>query len=106
MSILARYLGDQRASYNQYLTFVLRIGEERPRASILDVVLEGAGQRISSAIFGQGNPVPGTENQEYRFRLNENLNYQWTPRLKAQDFIAILSNLTAIKIRATYSAEG
>ncbi|KAJ8300900.1 hypothetical protein KUTeg_022419 [Tegillarca granosa] len=50
----ARYLGDQRFSYNRFLTFDLRIGEDDSRASVLDIVIEGEGQRISSAIFTQG----------------------------------------------------
>lgn len=102
----ARYLGDQRLSYNQFLTFDLRTGEEEGRASVVDIVLEGSGQRVSSAIFTQGNKMPGIESHNYKFRLNEHPNYQWTPRINSQDFITILANLTAIKIRATYSSGG
>ncbi|XP_071154854.1 laminin subunit gamma-1-like [Mytilus edulis] len=102
----ARYLGNQRLSYNQFLSFDLRTGEEEGRASVVDIVLEGSGQKVSSAIFTQGNKMPGIETHNYKFRLNEHPNYQWTPRINAQDFLTILSNLTAIKIRATYSNGG
>ena len=102
----ARYLGDQRFSYNQYLTYKLRIGEEQAAASILDIIIEGAGQRISAPFYSQGNPRPGLEVQEYKFRLNEHSNYQWYPQLKAETFISILANITAIKIRATYNPDG
>ncbi|OWF54908.1 laminin subunit gamma-1-like [Mizuhopecten yessoensis] len=102
----ARYLGDQRFSFNHYLTFDLRIGQERPRPLAVDIVLEGSGQRISTAIYTQSNPMPSIQSQTYRFRLHQHPNYQWTPRLQPRDFIAILSNLTAIKIRATYSDGG
>lgn len=103
---VARYLGNQRLSYNQFLSFDLRTGEEEGRASVVDIVLEGSGQKVSSAIFTQGNKMPGIESHNYKFRLNEHQNYQWSPRINAQDFLTILSNLTAIKIRATYSNGG
>ena len=93
-------------SYNQFLSFDLRIGEEDGRASVVDIVLEGAGQRVSSAIFTQSNRMPSIETHNFKFRLHEHPNYQWTPRINAQDFMTILSNLTAIKIRATYNNQG
>ncbi|XP_067003262.1 laminin subunit gamma-1 [Anabrus simplex] len=101
-----RFLGDQRASYNQDLTFKLRIGESGPVASVEDVVLEGAGLSITQAIFGQRNPLPSVVSQEFRFRLHENPKYGWQPRLSARDFISVLANLTAIRIRGTYVPEG
>nr|KAG5699979.1 hypothetical protein BaRGS_001798 [Batillaria attramentaria] len=101
-----RYLGDQRFSYNQFLTFELQIGEETARPSVVDIVIEGSGQSIATHIFAQSNPVPGVQPQYYAFRLHEDPDYQWSPRLKAQDFISILSNVTAVKIRATYSPDG
>ncbi|XP_077506239.1 laminin subunit gamma-1 isoform X2 [Amblyomma americanum] len=101
-----RYLGDQRASYNQNLTFTLRIGEEGPKSSVEDIVLEGAHGSVSQHIFGQGNGMPSIRNQEYRFRLHEDPRYGWNPTLSSREFISILSNLTAIRIRATYVARG
>ncbi|GIY97709.1 laminin subunit gamma-1, partial [Caerostris extrusa] len=102
----ARYLGDQRTAYNQFLSFTLRIGEEGPQATLEDIVLEGNGLSVSLPIFGQGNPLPATFNQEYKFRLHEHSAYGWNPRLTPRDFISILSNLTALKIKATYTPEG
>jgi len=55
-----RFLGDQRASYNQDLTFKLRIGENGPSPTVEDIVLEGSGLSITQAIFGQLNPLPST----------------------------------------------
>nr|CAD7454512.1 unnamed protein product [Timema tahoe] len=101
-----KFLGDQRASYNQELEFKLRIGESGPGATVEDVVLEGAGLSITQAIFGQGNPLPSGVTQKYKFRLHEHPDYGWQPRLSSRDFISVLTNLTAIKIRATYTPEG
>lgn len=54
-----RFLGDQRASYNQDLSFSLRIGETGPAVTARDVILEGAnGGQITQAIFGQNNRPP------------------------------------------------
>ena len=101
-----RYLGDQRFSFNQELTFDLRIGEEGARASRLDVVLEGDGRRVSVPIYAQGNPVPRTVDQAFTFRLSEHSEYQWSPQLDAFNFIRLLSNLTAIKIKGAYTDGG
>jgi len=101
-----RFLGDQRASYNQKLTFSLRISDAGGRASIEDIVLQGSGLSISLPIFGQGNELPGMQSQIYQFRLHEHPDYGWNPRLSSSDFISVLSNLTALKIRATYTPRG
>ncbi|KAK3087389.1 hypothetical protein FSP39_005285 [Pinctada imbricata] len=102
----AKYLGDQRFSYNQFLSFDFRIGERDARPSVIDILFESGDQRFSSAIYVQGNKMPNITTYGYRFRLNERPTSQWTPRLKAQDFIAVLANLTALKIRATYNTQG
>ncbi len=63
----ARYLGDQRASYNQELRFALRVAEPGgggARPSVEDIVVEGGGAkttRISLSITDQGNPSPTDE---------------------------------------------
>lgn len=44
--------------------------------------------------------------QEHRFKLHEHANYGWQPRLSSRAFMSILSNLTAIKIRGTYTHQG
>lgn len=43
---------------------------------------------------------------EYHFKLHEHPNYGWEPRLSSRAFMSILSNLTAIKIRGTYTHQG
>ncbi|XP_011142346.1 laminin subunit gamma-1 [Harpegnathos saltator] len=102
-----RFLGDQRASYNQNLSFSLRIGETGPAVTVRDVILEGAnGGQITQTIFGQNNRLPTVKRQEYRFKLHEHLSYGWQPQLSSRAFMSILSNLTAIKIRATYTNQG
>ncbi|CAL7935288.1 unnamed protein product [Xylocopa violacea] len=102
-----RFLGDQRASYNQDLSFTLRIGEAGPAATVRDVILEGGnGEQITQPIFGQNNYVPSVMPREYRFKLHEHPNYGWEPRLSSRAFMSILSNLTAIKIRGTYTHQG
>lgn len=57
--IADRFLGDQRASYNQDLTFTLRIGETGPAPTARDIILEGGnGEQITQPIFGQNNRIP------------------------------------------------
>ncbi|KAI0241520.1 Laminin subunit gamma-1 [Lamellibrachia satsuma] len=100
----ARYLGNLKFSYDQVLSFSLRVGSESARASVLDVIIEGGNnQRISLPIFAQGNAIPRTVIKEYKFRLNEHPNYEWTPNLSSLEFIKLLSNVTALKIRGTYT---
>uniref|UniRef100_T1IVA6 Laminin subunit gamma-1 n=1 Tax=Strigamia maritima TaxID=126957 RepID=T1IVA6_STRMM len=101
-----QFLGDQRGAYNQFFSFDFRINRDDPRASVEDIVLEGVGLQIRQPIFGQGNPLPSTQIQNFKFRLHEHANYGWNPTLSARDFMSVLSNLTAIRIRATYSQDG
>ncbi|XP_012279283.1 laminin subunit gamma-1 [Orussus abietinus] len=102
-----RFLGDQRASYNQDLSFTLRIGETGPAPTARDVILEGGnGEEITQPIFGQDNRIPSVTPQEYRFKLHEHPDYGWQPRLSSRAFMSVLSNLTAVKIRGTYTHQG
>ncbi|EDX09878.1 LanB2 [Drosophila simulans] len=101
-----RFLGDQRASYNRDLKFKLQLVGQVANTGVSDVILEGAGSRISLPIFAQGNGIPDQGVKEYTFRLHEHHDYQWQPSQSARGFLSILSNLTAIKIRATYSVQG
>ncbi|KAK9885636.1 hypothetical protein WA026_012400 [Henosepilachna vigintioctopunctata] len=61
-----RYLGDQRASYNQILQFKLRIGKSMALSSAEDVIIEGAAEKIVLPIFAQQHNLPSTEAQLYR----------------------------------------
>ncbi|XP_030385859.1 laminin subunit gamma-1-like [Scaptodrosophila lebanonensis] len=102
-----RFLGDQRASYNRDLKFKLQlVGQVGPSTSAHDVILEGSGSKISLPIFAQNNGMPDQGEKEYSFRLHEHRDYNWQPSQSARGFLSILSNLTAIKIRATYSVQG
>jgi len=82
------------------------VGDEGARASVEDIIIEGNGLRITAPIFAQQNPLPRTINQEYKYRLNEHQIYQWTPRLSSTEFVRLLSNITALKIRGTFSPTG
>ena len=44
--------------------------------------------------------------QEYTYKLHENPEFGWSPRLSAKDFMAILANITAIRIRGIYVPDG
>lgn len=111
-----RYLGDQRASYNQELRFSLKTGpdEGMARPSIEDIIIVGTPNKqdpsqptaISLQITEQNNPLPGRDIQEYRFRLHENPEFGWTPSLRPKDFMAVLSNVSSIRIRGTYTPMG
>lgn len=46
------------------------------------------------------------QKNEYSFRLHEHPKYEWSPRLTDREFMTILSNLTAIRIRGTYGNHG
>lgn len=102
----SNYLGDQRFSYNQNLSFDLRLGSNESKPSVVDIILEGSGKRISNHIFAQDNYPPKSVERTYNFRIHENPSYEWRGELRAVDFIGILANLTAIKIRGTYSNGG
>ena len=102
-----RFIGDQRWSYNRELKFSLKIGAEDigPRPTAEDIIIEGGGDkptRLSLTITAQNNPIPTADMQEYSFLLHENPEYGWTPSLRPKDFIAVLSNITSIKIRGSY----
>ena len=102
-------MGDQRSSYNQDLTFKLKIHEESATPSSEDVVIIGGGAKstkITLTITAQNNSLPSNQMQTYTFRLHENPKFGWAPQLTAIDFMSILSNITAIRIRGTYVTSG
>ncbi|XP_030761845.1 laminin subunit gamma-1-like isoform X2 [Sitophilus oryzae] len=101
-----RFLGDQRASYNQLLDFSLRVGDSRPIPTATDIILEGGNSSITNTIFAQDNRIPSMETQNYKFRLHEHPDYGWQPRMSSRSFISLLTNLTAIKIKGTFAPRG
>ncbi|XP_050312326.1 laminin subunit gamma-1-like isoform X2 [Anthonomus grandis grandis] len=101
-----RFLGDQRASYNQLLDFSLRIGDPRPIPTATDIILESGSTSITNTIFAQKNGLPSEETKNYKFRLHEHPDYGWQPRMSSRSFISVLTNLTAIKIKGTYVPRG
>ena len=44
--------------------------------------------------------------QEYTFRLHEHSKFKWKPDLSPKDFMAVLANITAIKIRGSFVPDG
>ncbi|KAG5898178.1 hypothetical protein JTB14_013222 [Gonioctena quinquepunctata] len=101
-----RFLGDQRASYNQMLEFTLRIADNRAIPTATDIILEGSGIAIMNTIFSQQNRVPTIQNQKFSFRLHEHPDYGWQPRLTPRAFMSLLTNLTDIKIKGIYNVRG
>ncbi|XP_041481150.1 laminin subunit gamma-1-like [Lytechinus variegatus] len=100
------YLGNKLFSYGQELSFKLRLGSDDVGLSVEDLVLEGNGRQISAPLVAQGNPQPGVYPQKYTFKLRAEEDMGWVQRPSAFEFQSLLSNLTAIKIRATYSDRG
>uniref|UniRef100_K7G499 Laminin subunit gamma-1 n=1 Tax=Pelodiscus sinensis TaxID=13735 RepID=K7G499_PELSI len=98
-----KFLGNQVVSYAQNLTFSFRVDRQDTRLSAEDLVLEGAGLRVSVPLIAQGNSYPSENTVKYAFRLHEATDYPWRPSLRAFEFQKLLHNLTSIKIRGTYS---
>ena len=106
------FLGDQRNSYNKDLSFRLRI--ENPSSTLAtpsqeDVVIIGGGQarqtKISLTITAQNNELPTDQMQTYNFRLHQDPKFGWTPELNPLEFMSLLSNITAIRIRGNYVSQ-
>ncbi|XP_008563791.1 PREDICTED: laminin subunit gamma-1-like, partial [Galeopterus variegatus] len=99
----AKFLGKQMLSYGQNLSFTFRVDRRDTRLSAEDLVLEGAGLRVSVPLIAQGNSYPSETTVKYVFRLHEATDYPWRPTLNPFEFQRLLNNLTSIKIRGTYS---
>ncbi|XP_062383779.1 laminin subunit gamma-1 [Sardina pilchardus] len=98
-----KFLGSQLLSFAQNLTFNFRSDRRDTRLSAEDVVLEGAGLRVTVPLIAQGNAYPEETYKTYVFRLHDTTDYPWRPNLGPGDFQKLLHNLTAIKVRGTYS---
>nr|XP_039271795.1 laminin subunit gamma-1-like [Styela clava] len=112
----AKYLGEQRYSYNQFLEFVLSVDSDT--GSVLedadgsgvdillksapryghDLIIEGDQYRVSLSLNDQNNPAPSSSAQVYRYRLHEAAGFR--PRLSAFQFQKMLNDIKSIRIRA------
>ena len=63
MQIVDKFLGDQKASYNQELKFKLRVGQAGAVPRQDDLIIMSGGEKrvtkISMSLTDQNNPVPG-----------------------------------------------
>ncbi|XP_069718416.1 laminin subunit gamma-2 isoform X1 [Phaenicophaeus curvirostris] len=98
----AKFLGNQQLSYGQTLSFDYRLDRGGRQPSPHDVVLEGAGLRVTAPFLPQGKILPCGVSQTYTFRLDEHPSSNWSPRLNHFEYRRVLGNLTALWIRATF----
>ena len=106
-----RFLGNQLASFGQKLKFKLKIGQtdgKRIESTYQDVIIEGGRDKlsVSTMITAQNNPTPSDQLQSYQFILHHHPSLQWQPELTSSQFMSILNNVTAIKIRGSYLTPG
>ncbi|NXA11943.1 LAMC2 protein, partial [Sapayoa aenigma] len=98
----AKFLGNQRLSYGQTLSFDYRLDRGGRQPSPHDVILQGDGLRVTAPFLPQGKVLPCGISQTYTFRLDEHPSSKWSPRLNHFEFHRLLGNLTALWIRATF----
>ncbi|XP_063582315.1 laminin subunit gamma-2 [Pongo abelii] len=98
----AKFLGNQQVSYGQSLSFDYRVDRGGRHPSAHDVILEGAGLRITAPLMPIGKTLPCGLTKTYTFRLNEHPSSNWSPQLSYFEYRRLLRNLTALRIRATY----
>ncbi|XP_034743250.1 laminin subunit gamma-1 [Etheostoma cragini] len=103
LCVTEKFLGNQMLSYGQNLSLSFRVDRRDTRLSAEDLVLEGADLRVAVPLIAQGNAYPNENMQTYVFRLHDSTDYPWRPTISHADFQKLLHNLTAIKIRGTYS---
>lgn len=102
----AAFLGNQALSYGQTLSFSLRLDRGVRRPSTSDVVLEGAGLKVSASLGNLRTVLTAGQRTTYTFRLDEKAGSKWHPQLGSIEFQKLLQNLTAIKIRGTFGENG
>ncbi|XP_049813403.1 laminin subunit gamma-1-like isoform X2 [Schistocerca nitens] len=101
-----RFLGDQRASYNQLFSFKLWLLEDGKDMTFGEIIIEGAGKILKQVIYGNSIPTSAAPKQYQTFRLHEHRVYEWLPHLSSQEFIHILSNISSWQIKGTSSTKG
>ena len=107
------FLGNHQLSYNQELSFELKILSSQSqgsaplaRPSRKDIVLESGHYKLEvylpiyGGTFSQ-QALPSGEPRRFSFKLNQHAG--WMPTLTAHDFQRLLSNLSSVKIRASYA---
>ncbi|XP_026230068.1 laminin subunit gamma-2 [Anabas testudineus] len=102
----APYLGNQLLSYGQNFSFSLRLDRGVRHPSTNDVILEGAGLKVSASLGDLRSIVPCGQKITYIFRLDEKSGSKWRPQLSTFQFQTLLQNLDAVKIRATFGENG
>lgn len=102
----ASYLGNQLLSYGQNLSFSLRLDRGVRHPSADDVILEGGGQRVSASLGGLHSLIPSGKKINFSFRLDEQPDSPWWPRLTPFQFQTLLQNLSTVMIRATFGENG
>nr|XP_051697376.1 laminin subunit gamma-2 isoform X2 [Oryctolagus cuniculus] len=98
----AKFLGNQQVSYGQRLSFDYRVDRGGRQPSAHDVILEGAGLRVTAPLMPRGKALPCGVTRTYVFRLSEHPSSHWSPQLSYFEYRRLLRNLTALRIRATY----
>ncbi|XP_071984791.1 laminin subunit gamma-2 [Engystomops pustulosus] len=96
------FLGDQSRSYSQVFSVSFRVDRGRHRAGAEDIILEGGGLRVTAPLTTSKTSLPCRLPQTYTFRLDELSYSPWTPKISHFDFRRLLSNVTSLRIRATY----
>lgn len=109
----AEFLGNQLHSYGQELTFELQLVDlnqqtyvQSVRPSRKDIVLHSAQYNLEvyMPIYGASstarNQLPSHLNQLFTFKLDQYSG--WMPTLTSHDFQRMLTNLSSIRIRASY----
>ncbi|XP_038613826.1 laminin subunit gamma-2 [Tachyglossus aculeatus] len=97
-----KFLGNQQVSYGQTLSFDYRVDRGGRHPSDHDVILEGAGLRITAPLMSMGKALPCGITKTYTFRLKEDPSSGWSPQLSSFEFRRLLRNLTSLRIRASY----
>lgn len=107
-----QFLGNQLYSYNQELNFDMKListtsnsdqqQQSLIRSSRRDIIIESYfhNLEIYSPINTNNNALPSFDSKTFTFKLNQYSG--WMPTLSSFDFQRLLSNISAIKIRASY----
>lgn len=103
LTLPAAYLGNKRLSFNQDLSFQLKLTHDadsiRSRA---DIIIENSneGLEVYRLIDLHYTQLLANQPKTFNFKLNPSAN--WVPKLSVNQFQRLLSNVTAIKIRVNY----